>query len=71
MAHQQFLPLYEHQPYHDFGYEHRVPHPHPYHYNNQMIPVFGGSDEAPNYLPDTGKMFEPIKIQDYEPPKKV
>jgi hypothetical protein len=36
-----------------------------------MIPVFGGSDEAPNYLPDTGKMFEPIKIQDYEPPKKV
>ena len=35
-----------------------------------MAPVFGPSEEAPNYLPDAGMMFEPIKIDQYKPEEK-
>ena len=71
MSHEQHMHPYGDRAYHDYGYELRAPHSAHYRYSNQMAPVFGGSEEAPNYLPDTGKMFEPIKIDDYKPPEKA
>ena len=35
---------------------------------NDINPVFPNSDEEPNFLPDSGKMFAPPAIADFKPP---